>query len=322
MGAGGVPIGDLGHGKSEPNADLRRGPAHLGRTPAGERRPRQVITEPFANPELHLTTRRVLVCMIWGSPPNLYSVLNSLGLTLCYRSFHQAHTDLPMRIFRAPSSVLSILVAVGLLAAGCSSLSNTEKGAAIGTGAGAAAGAAVGKAAGGTAEGAIIGAAIGGTAGAIIGQRMDKKAEELDEELENAEIERVGEGIKVTFDSGLLFDFDSAALRPAAERDLAEFANSMEEFDGTKILIVGHTDSKGSDSYNEELSERRSASASNYLKRQGVASSRLSMAGRGESEPMASNQTPEGRQQNRRVEVAIYASEEYRERVQEQSGDE
>lgn len=227
-----------------------------------------------------------------------------------------------MRIFRAPSSVLSILVAVGLLAAGCSSLSNTEKGAAIGTGAGAAAGAAVGKAAGGTAEGAIIGAAIGGTAGAIIGQRMDKKAEELDEELDNAEIERVGEGIKVTFDSGLLFDFDSAALRPAAERDLAEFANSMEEFDGTKILIVGHTDSKGSESYNQELSERRSASASNYLKRQGVAPSRLSMAGRGESEPVASNETPEGRQQNRRVEVAIYASEEYRERVQEQSGDE
>jgi len=227
-----------------------------------------------------------------------------------------------MRILQVSSYVLSLLLAVGLLAGGCSSLSNTEKGAAIGTGAGAAAGAAVGKAAGGTAEGAIIGAAIGGTAGAIIGQRMDKKAEELDEELDNAEIERVGEGIKVTFDSGLLFDFDSAALRPAAERDLAEFANSMEEFDGTKILIVGHTDSKGSESYNQELSGRRSASAANYLQRQGVDPSRLRTAGRGESEPVASNQTSEGRQQNRRVEVAVYASEEYRKRVQEQSGDE
>ena len=227
-----------------------------------------------------------------------------------------------MRILQVSSYVLSLLLAVGLLAGGCSSLSNTEKGAAIGTGAGAAAGAAVGKAAGGTAEGAILGAAIGGTAGAIIGQRMDKKAEELDNELDNAKIERVGEGIKVTFDSGLLFDFDSASLRPEAERDLAEFANSMEEFDGAKILIVGHTDSKGSESYNQELSGRRSDSAANYLQKQGVDPSRLRTAGRGESEPVASNQTPEGRQQNRRVEVAVYASEEYRKRVQEQSGDE
>lgn len=227
-----------------------------------------------------------------------------------------------MRLFQASSYALSILVALGLLAGGCSSLSNTEKGAAIGTGAGAVAGAAVGKAAGGTAEGAILGAAVGGTAGAIIGQRMDKKAEELDEELDNAEIERVGEGIKVTFDSGLLFDFDSATLRPAAERDLAEFANTMEEFDGARILIVGHTDAKGPDSYNQELSERRSASAADYLEGQGIDPSRLNTAGRGESEPVASNETAEGRQQNRRVEVAIYASEEYRERVRERSGDE
>jgi outer membrane protein OmpA-like peptidoglycan-associated protein len=181
-------------------------------------------------------------------------------------------------------------------------------------------GAAIGKAAGGTAEGAILGAVVGGTAGAIIGQRMDKKAEELDEELENADVERVGEGIKVTFDSGLLFDFDSANLRTNAERDLAEFANSMEEFEETQILIVGHTDSKGPASYNQDLSERRATSAAEYLEGQGVASSRLKTVGRGESEPVASNDTPEGRQQNRRVEVAIYASEEYRERVKERAG--
>jgi outer membrane protein OmpA-like peptidoglycan-associated protein len=198
-------------------------------------------------------------------------------------------------------------------------MSNTERGAAIGAGAGGAVGAAVGKAAGGTAEGAILGAVVGGTAGAIIGQRMDKKAEELDEELDNADVERVGEGIKVTFDSGLLFDFDSAKLRTDAERDLAEFANSMEEFEETKILIVGHTDSKGSESYNQDLSERRAASAAEYLTEQGLDSSRLNTVGRGESEPVATNETAEGRQQNRRVEVAIYASEEYRERVQERS---
>lgn len=198
-------------------------------------------------------------------------------------------------------------------------MSNTEKGAAIGAGAGGAVGAAIGKAAGGTAEGAILGAVVGGTAGAIIGQRMDKKAEELDEELDNADVERVGEGIKVTFDSGLLFDFDSANLRPEAERDLAEFANSMEEFEETKILIVGHTDSKGPASYNQDLSERRAASAAEYLQEQDIDSSRLNTVGRGESEPVATNETAEGRQQNRRVEVAIYASEEYRERVKERS---
>jgi outer membrane protein OmpA-like peptidoglycan-associated protein len=217
--------------------------------------------------------------------------------------------------------VASTLVILGLLVGGCSSLSNTEKGAVIGTGAGAAAGAAVGKAAGGTAEGAIIGAAVGGTAGAVIGQRMDKKAEELDEELEDAEVERVGEGIKVTFDSGLLFDFDSAALRTAAERDLAEFANSMQEFDEARILIVGHTDSKGSEAYNQDLSERRAASAADYLIEQEIGSSRLNTVGRGETEPVATNETAEGRQQNRRVEVAVYASEEYRQRVQDRSGD-
>lgn len=227
-----------------------------------------------------------------------------------------------MRVFQKARHSLSILVIVGLLIGGCSSLSNTEKGAAIGAGAGAVAGAAVGKAAGGTAEGAIIGAAVGGTAGAIIGQRMDKKAEELDEELADADVERVGEGIKVTFDSGLLFDFDSANLRPTAERDLAEFANSMQEFEEAKILIVGHTDSKGSESYNEDLSERRAVSAAEYVQEQGIDSSRLNTVGRGESEPVASNDTAEGRQQNRRVEVAIYASEEYRKRVQERSGGE
>lgn len=226
-----------------------------------------------------------------------------------------------MSIFRNTHYLVSILVALGLLVGGCSSLSNTEKGAAIGTGAGAAAGAAVGKAAGGTAEGAILGAVVGGTAGAIIGQRMDKKAEELDKDLENADVERVGEGIKVTFDSGLLFDFDSANLRPAAERDLAEFANNIDEFEGTEILIVGHTDSKGSEDYNQGLSERRAGSAAEYLLNRGISSSRLNTSGKGESEPVATNETAEGRQQNRRVEVAIYASEEYRERVRQRSSD-
>lgn len=214
-------------------------------------------------------------------------------------------------------SVLVPLLAVGLLLGGCSSLSNTEKGAAAGAAAGGAAGAAIGEAIGETAKGAVLGAMVGGTAGAIIGQRMDKKAEELDEELENAEVQRVGEGIVVTFESGLLFDFDSVALRENAEENLSEFANSMREFPETDILIVGHTDSIGSESYNQRLSERRAQSAGNYLVEQGLEWDRLRLEGRGESEAVASNETEEGRQQNRRVEVAIYADEEYREEVQQ-----
>lgn len=213
-------------------------------------------------------------------------------------------------------TLLLPLLASALLLGGCSTLSNTEKGAIIGAGAGAAGGAAVGKATGdNTAEGAILGAVIGGAAGALIGQQMDRKAKELDRELENAEVKRVGEGIKVTFDSGLLFDFDSARLRPNAEDNLREFASSMKDFKDTKILIVGHTDAKGSASYNQELSERRAESASSFLRRRGLASQRLITTGKGESEPVATNETEAGRQQNRRVEVAIYANEEYRERA-------
>ncbi len=212
-----------------------------------------------------------------------------------------------------------VLLAAALLLGGCSSLSNTEKGAIIGAGAGAAGGAAVGKAAGGTAEGAIIGAVVGGTAGAIIGRRMDKKAEELDEELENADVERVGEGIKVTFDGGILFDFDSSALREDARRNLREFAESMTDFEDTNILIVGHTDAKGSADYNQDLSERRSGSAADFLVEQGIRGSRITSVGRGETEPVATNDTEAGRQQNRRVEIAIYANEEYRERAKEQA---
>lgn len=216
-----------------------------------------------------------------------------------------------------PWTLLLLLVLAGI-GTGCNSLGQTEKGAIIGTAAGAAGGAAVGKAAGGTAEGAIIGAAVGGAAGAIIGNQMDTKAEELDEELERAEVERVGEGIKVTFDSGLLFDFDSAELRTEARTNLTEFSESMQQFEETNILIVGHTDAKGARSYNEQLSEDRAESAAAHLIERGIAPSRLTTMGKGETEPVVSNDTEAGRQQNRRVEVAIFASEAYRQEVQQE----
>lgn len=214
----------------------------------------------------------------------------------------------------------SLIATVGVLLSGCANLSNTEKGAGVGVGAGTVIGGAIGKATGDTAKGAIIGAVLGGTAGAIIGQQMDKQAAELEKELEDAEVQRVGEGIVVTFDSGILFGFDSAELRSEARSNLKDLAESLQGYDNTDALIVGHTDAVGTEAYNLQLSERRAASAADYLKSLGIASTRISIAGKGEIEPIATNETESGRQQNRRVEVAIYADKEYRDEVAAKNG--
>jgi outer membrane protein OmpA-like peptidoglycan-associated protein len=203
---------------------------------------------------------------------------------------------------------------------GCSSLSQTQRGAVIGAAAGGAVGAAVGKATGSTARGAIIGAAVGGTAGAVIGAQMDKQRAELESGLEGARVERYGEGLLITFASGLLYDFDSDVVKGEAQRNLTNLANSLRNYPETEVLIVGHTDSTGSDSYNMGLSDRRAAAARNFLVSQGVPSDRIRTMGRGESEPVASNETAAGQSQNRRVEVAIFASEEYRQELLRRHG--
>jgi outer membrane protein OmpA-like peptidoglycan-associated protein len=187
-----------------------------------------------------------------------------------------------------------------------------KKGAVIGAAGGGAVGAVIGHKTGSTARGAIIGAAVGGAAGAIIGNRMDTQAEKLSQELEDAQVSRVGEGIAVTFDSGILFPFDSAELTSEARSNLRKLADSLQSEERTEVTIVGHTDSDGGDSYNQQLSERRGRAAEDYLASQNVASSRLVSRGRGEDEPIASNGTEEGRSQNRRVEVAIYANDQWR----------
>lgn len=215
-------------------------------------------------------------------------------------------------IFRA---LVAFSIVSPFLVSGCASMSQTEEGAAIGGGAGAVLGGIIGNQTGSTARGAIIGAAVGGAAGAIIGRRMDNQAAELEEDLPGAQVERVGEGIEVTFDSGILFDFDSYALRPEAREHLTNFAASLNEYPESEVLIVGHTDSSGSDQYNQTLSENRANAAGAFLIRAGVAPSRVKMMGLGETEPVVPNDTPEGMQQNRRVEVAIFASEEYRKKV-------
>ena len=187
--------------------------------------------------------------------------------------------------------------------------SRTVKGGAIGAGAGGAVGALVGKAAGNTAVGAIIGAAVGGTAGALIGRRMDRQAEELRQDLEGAEIVRVGEGIKITFDSGLMFALNSSDLNQTTKNNLSDLAETLKKYEDTDILIEGHTDSSGSESYNQTLSEKRANSVSGYLMTLGVSGQRLTTIGYGENQPISENETAEGRQKNRRVEVAIYANE-------------
>jgi outer membrane protein OmpA-like peptidoglycan-associated protein len=201
---------------------------------------------------------------------------------------------------------MSIILFMG----SCSNWSKTAKGGAIGAAGGAAAGAAIGKAAGNTAAGAILGAAIGGVAGSAIGAYMDKQAEELEEDLEGATVERVGEGIKITFDSGILFDVDKSNLTPDAQQNIRELAETLKKYDDTNILVEGHTDATGSDSYNQSLSERRAQSVMDYATSIGVDRSRFQIKGYGESQPVASNDTEAGRRENRRVEVAIFANEE------------
>lgn len=216
------------------------------------------------------------------------------------------------RSFRSSTRVAIIALALAL--SGCSS--NLRSGA-LG---GAAAGAVIGGVASGSARGAILGAVIGGAAGAAIGGVMDAQAEDLQDKLPNAEVVRVGEGIQITFDSGILFDVGQADLRSVAQQNLSDLAASLQDYEGTDVLVFGHTDSTGGEDLNQRLSEQRANSARTYLLGAGLQSDRVSAIGRGESDPIATNETEAGRQENRRVEIAIFASEEMRERMLRRHG--
>lgn len=215
---------------------------------------------------------------------------------------------------------MALITVMALATAGCASWGDTEKGAVIGTAGGAAIGAAIGHATGSTARGALIGAVVGGAAGALIGRRMDRQAEELAADLKDAQVSRVGEGIAVTFESGILFPFDSSALLPEAKRNLGSLAQSLRQNDRTEVLIVGHTDSVGRDDYNQDLSQRRARAAVDFLTAEGISRSRLIGSGKGELEPIASNENDEGRSKNRRVEIAIYADKAWQEEAKRSAG--
>lgn len=208
-------------------------------------------------------------------------------------------------------SIFALLLTLPFL--GCDSISKTAKGTAIGAAAGALAGAVIGKAAGNTTNGAIIGAAVGGASGAAIGNYMDRQSRELEEDLEGAKVERIGEGIKITFDSGILFDVNSYQLKDASRENIAELSEILQKYEDTNIMFSGYTDNTGSEEYNQKLSEDRAKAVAEYAAFTGVDAERMTIIGYGESDPVADNSTAAGRQQNRRVEIGIWANEKLKE---------
>ena len=203
-----------------------------------------------------------------------------------------------------------------MILSGCSSMSKMAQDALIGTGAGAAVGAGVGALIGkdgkAAAIGAAVGSAVGATAGAIIGKKMDQKAAEL-AALEAATVETVEdanglEAIKVTFDSGILFDFNKSTLNASSKESLKQFAAQMVDLPDTDITIYGHTDNIGTAAANEKVSLQRAEAVEKYLKSCGIAKERMTAEGKSFTMPVASNDTEAGRAQNRRVEIYITAN--------------
>lgn len=217
---------------------------------------------------------------------------------------------------------LSFVVAIaGSLGMGCSTvkdMSKSQKGAVIGAAGGAVVGAGVGKAANNTALGAIIGAAVGGVTGGIIGKQMDKQAEEI-AKIPGADVKRVGEGINVTFESGVLFAVDQSTITPNAQSKIKELANVFSKYPDSYILIEGHTDASGSDAHNMTLSEERAKAVASYLQQQNVKNTRIKTAWYGETQPKVPNDTEANKAQNRRVEFAIYANEELIEKAKKET---
>lgn len=207
------------------------------------------------------------------------------------------------------STILLLVFSAAIIFSGCASWNKTQKGAATGTAAGGAAGAVIGRASGNTALGAIIGAAVGGASGALIGRQMDKQAEEIKKSVPGAKVERVGEGIVVEFDGNVLFDFNKSSLSDDAKSNLDKLVIVLNTYPDTDIEIQGHTDSKGSVAYNQNLSVQRARSVSGYLTNNSINSNRLTVKGFGESLPKYDNDTESGRAKNRRVEFLITANE-------------
>lgn len=208
----------------------------------------------------------------------------------------------------------SVLILIALFAFACATTTDdpnrkTKRGAAIGAAAGAIAGAVIGNQSGNNRTGAVVGAAAGAAVGAAVGRRMDKQEQEL-RQIEGVEVTRPSEGeISVRLTNDILFDTNSSALRSASRTTLNELANNFRQYPDNLLVVEGHTDSTGTDQYNQRLSEQRASSVADYLIDNGVRASAITVYGFGEARPKSSNDTAEGRQANRRVEIHIRAAE-------------
>lgn len=224
-------------------------------------------------------------------------------------------------------SILSIgsLLLLTTLFSSCNSVknaNNTQKGAGIGAGAGALIGAIIGNNSKiGTAGGALIGAAVGGGTGALIGNKMDKQARQIDQALPGADVERVGEGIRLVLnENAVRFDTNKSTLTSQARANLDKLVPVFTEYGDTNIELFGYTDSTGRPEYNLTLSGQRAASVKNYLISKGLVASRFKTTGLGIAEPIATNESSEGRSQNRRVEFAITANDKMKEDAKKEAG--
>jgi outer membrane protein OmpA-like peptidoglycan-associated protein len=206
------------------------------------------------------------------------------------------------------------ITAVSILFIGCKTMNKQQKGTAIGAGGGAAIGALVTH---GSVWGILIGAAVGGTAGNLIGKKMDKQAKDLKQAVPTAQVERVGEGINLTFESGLVFAINSADISDSYKSDLTSVADVFKKYPETNIVIEGHTDDTGTAEYNMTLSEKRAKSVQAFLASKGVAENRMTTKWYGETQPKYPNDSEANRQKNRRVELAIYANDQMKEEAKE-----
>lgn len=216
-----------------------------------------------------------------------------------------------MIILRKKGVVLIAVTGLALTQFGCANMqggqtsgdmSRTQKGAIIGGLGGAVVGGLIGSKKGNAGKGALIGGVLGAATGGVIGNYMDKQAQEL---AQVADVQRVDDGIVATLKDKILFDFNESTLKPEAKANLQKMAAILKKYDKTEMTVAGYTDNVGTMKYNQQLSERRASAVRNYLVEQGVSSSRMTVMGFGPDNPVASNDTPEGRAQNRRVELHI-----------------
>jgi outer membrane protein OmpA-like peptidoglycan-associated protein len=209
--------------------------------------------------------------------------------------------------------IILYIAGTAILIAGCKSMNNTQKGTAIGAGAGAAAGALIGK---GSVWGVLIGAAIGGSGGYVIGKNMDKQAKDIKQAVPDAQVERVGEGINVTFNSALLFKINKSDLSDSAKASLDKIAVVFNDYPETNLLVEGHTDDTGPADYNMILSEARAQNVAAYLQSKGVVASRFTVKWYGETQPKYPNTDETNRALNRRVELGVMANDQMKKEAQ------